>query len=244
LSAARADVERLTKERDELREKLSESDAAAAKMREEIESLKSQLAEAEEDRAATHAKLSQMTGRLEYCRKNYELCDKDREKAFAERYEVKKENSELHVKNASLSESLSREAEMVDYLRKQLDNERQFSAVDKHTIEAMKTQNDRLSDQIDSLCESIEGKSGWRATVASISESLERERSCCDECVNKYRSELQRQLNEAWMRIDYKTADRIADLLGVKRPSDHEREDLKPFYRRFELELLIYQKKA
>lgn len=43
-----------------------------------------------------------------------------------------------------------------------------------------------------------------------------------------YDAELQRQLNEAWMRVDYATADRIADLLGVPKPSDHEKEDLQP----------------
>lgn len=41
------------------------------------------------------------------------------------------------------------------------------------------------------------------------------------------RSELRRQLTEAWMRLDYATADRIADLLGERRPSDHEAEDTK-----------------
>jgi hypothetical protein len=38
--------------------------------------------------------------------------------------------------------------------------------------------------------------------------------------------ELLRQMREAWMRLDYKTADRIADLIGEVRPTDHEKEDL------------------
>lgn len=41
-----------------------------------------------------------------------------------------------------------------------------------------------------------------------------------------YRAELERQLNEAWMRLDYKTADRIAKLIGVPSPVDHELADL------------------
>lgn len=38
--------------------------------------------------------------------------------------------------------------------------------------------------------------------------------------------ELLRQMREAYMRLDYKTADRIADLIGEVRPTDHEKEDL------------------
>jgi hypothetical protein len=37
--------------------------------------------------------------------------------------------------------------------------------------------------------------------------------------------ELRRQLQAAWMRNDLKTADRIADLIGDKRPSEHEAAD-------------------
>lgn len=43
--------------------------------------------------------------------------------------------------------------------------------------------------------------------------------------MSRFRAELNRQVNEAWMRLDYATADRIADLLGVPRPTDHEAED-------------------
>lgn len=39
-------------------------------------------------------------------------------------------------------------------------------------------------------------------------------------------AELRQQLNQAWMRADYHTADRIADILGEVRPTDHEKEDL------------------
>ena len=42
---------------------------------------------------------------------------------------------------------------------------------------------------------------------------------CCDE--------LRTQLQQAWQRLDYKTADRIADLLGEPRPTDHEAKDKK-----------------
>lgn len=37
--------------------------------------------------------------------------------------------------------------------------------------------------------------------------------------------ELRRQLQTAWMRGDLKTADRIADLIGDNRPSEHEAAD-------------------
>ena len=40
--------------------------------------------------------------------------------------------------------------------------------------------------------------------------------------------ELRTQLTQAWMRLDYATADRIAVLIGDPKPSDHEREDLQP----------------
>jgi hypothetical protein len=35
-------------------------------------------------------------------------------------------------------------------------------------------------------------------------------------------AELRTQLQQAWQRLDYKTADRIADLLGEPRPTEHE----------------------
>jgi hypothetical protein len=37
-----------------------------------------------------------------------------------------------------------------------------------------------------------------------------------------YEAELRRQVNEAWMRLDYKTADRIAALIGDPLPTEHE----------------------
>ena len=37
---------------------------------------------------------------------------------------------------------------------------------------------------------------------------------------------LEALLQRAYMRMDYHEADEIADFLGVKRPSDHEMEDL------------------
>lgn len=40
--------------------------------------------------------------------------------------------------------------------------------------------------------------------------------------IESLESELQRQLNEAWMRLDYATADRIAKLIGVDSPITHE----------------------
>jgi hypothetical protein len=43
-----------------------------------------------------------------------------------------------------------------------------------------------------------------------------------------YQAELRRQLNEAWMRLAYDTADRIAELIGEPKPSEHEAEDAKP----------------
>lgn len=43
-----------------------------------------------------------------------------------------------------------------------------------------------------------------------------------------YRRELRTQVNAAWMRLDYTTADRIATLIGDPKPSDHEKADLKP----------------
>lgn len=39
------------------------------------------------------------------------------------------------------------------------------------------------------------------------------------------KAELRRQLQAAWMRNDLKTADRIADLIGDRRPSEHEAAD-------------------
>ncbi len=36
------------------------------------------------------------------------------------------------------------------------------------------------------------------------------------------------QLQSAWKRLDYATADRIADLIGDQRPSDHKATDLQP----------------
>lgn len=41
-------------------------------------------------------------------------------------------------------------------------------------------------------------------------------------------AELRRQSLEAWMRGDIRTADRIADLIGDPRPSEHELADLRP----------------
>lgn len=38
---------------------------------------------------------------------------------------------------------------------------------------------------------------------------------------------LETLLNRAYMRMDYHEADEIADFLGVKRPTDHELEDLR-----------------
>lgn len=38
-------------------------------------------------------------------------------------------------------------------------------------------------------------------------------------------SELRRQKNNAWMRLDFVTADRIAALIGDPLPSEHERQD-------------------
>lgn len=35
-------------------------------------------------------------------------------------------------------------------------------------------------------------------------------------------AELKTQMQQAWQRLDYKTADRIADILGEPRPTDHE----------------------
>jgi hypothetical protein len=43
----------------------------------------------------------------------------------------------------------------------------------------------------------------------------------------QYRSELLNQMTLAWMRLDFKTADRIADLIGLRRPSEHELDDLR-----------------
>lgn len=95
-------------------------------------------------------------------------------------------------------------------------------------------------NQLAKLGEEINGPNGWKATcevqrqtIAAYENGLTTplsmpERSAYESRANEYRAELQRQLNEAWMRIDYKTADRIADLLGVQRPSDHEKEDLQP----------------
>ena len=40
-------------------------------------------------------------------------------------------------------------------------------------------------------------------------------------------SELKTQMQQAWQRLDYKTADRIADLLGEPRPTEHEAKDKK-----------------
>jgi len=40
-------------------------------------------------------------------------------------------------------------------------------------------------------------------------------------------AELRRQKDAAWMRNDLTTANRIADLIGDKRPSDHEADALK-----------------
>jgi kynureninase len=40
-------------------------------------------------------------------------------------------------------------------------------------------------------------------------------------------AELRRQINAAWMRGDLRTGDRIADLIGAKRPSEHEADVLK-----------------
>lgn len=42
----------------------------------------------------------------------------------------------------------------------------------------------------------------------------------------KMYAELIRQMREAWMRADYRTADRIADIIGEPRPTDHEKADL------------------
>lgn len=43
-----------------------------------------------------------------------------------------------------------------------------------------------------------------------------------------YQDELRRQIQAAWQRLDYYTADRLATLIGDPKPSDHEREDLQP----------------
>jgi hypothetical protein len=48
----------------------------------------------------------------------------------------------------------------------------------------------------------------------------------CDE-FSKARDELRRQSREAWMRMDYYTADRLAKMVGDPLPSEHELEDLK-----------------
>ena len=43
---------------------------------------------------------------------------------------------------------------------------------------------------------------------------------------NAYESELRRQALEAYMRLDYVTASRIAKLIGDADPIEHELEDL------------------
>jgi hypothetical protein len=48
----------------------------------------------------------------------------------------------------------------------------------------------------------------------------------CDELA-KARDELRRQSREAWMRLDYYTADRLAKMVGDPLPSEHELQDLK-----------------
>lgn len=42
----------------------------------------------------------------------------------------------------------------------------------------------------------------------------------------KMYAELLVQMKQAWMRLDYATADRIADILGEPRPTDHEQAGL------------------
>lgn len=43
-----------------------------------------------------------------------------------------------------------------------------------------------------------------------------------------YREELRTQLQKAYQRLDFATADRIAALVGEMKPSDYEKADLKP----------------
>ena len=40
---------------------------------------------------------------------------------------------------------------------------------------------------------------------------------------SRMRAELRTQMQQAWQRLDYKTADRIADILGEPRPTEHEK---------------------
>jgi hypothetical protein len=42
----------------------------------------------------------------------------------------------------------------------------------------------------------------------------------------KMYAELLIQMQQAWQRADYRTADRIADILGEPRPTDHEKAGL------------------
>lgn len=42
----------------------------------------------------------------------------------------------------------------------------------------------------------------------------------------KMYAELLVQMQQAWMRADYRTADRIADIIGEPRPTDHEKAGL------------------
>lgn len=77
------------------------------------------------------------------------------------------------------------------------------------------------------------------ATIAELRArvvELEKPRPCLDclDCLTfeaTLKAELRRQLQAAWMRNDLKTADRIADLIGDKRPSEHEAAD-RPYWER------------
>ena len=46
------------------------------------------------------------------------------------------------------------------------------------------------------------------------------------ERIDAARAILDKLMHRAWMRNDLHEADELADLLGVPRPSDHERADL------------------
>lgn len=39
---------------------------------------------------------------------------------------------------------------------------------------------------------------------------------------------LTKLMNRAYMRLDYREADEIADFLGLPRPTDHELADVRP----------------
>ncbi len=86
---------------------------------------------------------------------------------------------------------------------------------------------DYIGNAINLPFESWGNGRGWRESLAILS-GVKSTIAAHESRSREYISELRTQLQAAWQRLDCTTADRIAELIGDPKPTQHELADLKP----------------